>query len=147
MKYITTILCALAFAISGISLALSDNNKSIGFHQTINAATVPQYNVLPRLQLDAQPKLSNEYNKRDTIYQTDTLYLKCKTIYKTKYLSAPMQPDAIAEQLKPDTPLGTTDVPIYQDVGVVREEQTTDSIGPPEGSIILIVDGEEVYKR
>ena len=28
-----------------------------------------------------------------------------------------------------------------------REEYTPDTIGPPKESIILVVDGEEVYKR
>ena len=35
----------------------------------------------------------------------------------------------------------------YKDVDVGREENPTDTIGPPKESIILIVDGEEVYKR
>ena len=74
-------------------------------------------------------------------------YWKYKTKYRTKYLPAPDTESTIAQPDSPNTPVEIDTEAIKNQAGVVREEQTTDTIGPPKESIILIVDGEEVYKR
>lgn len=148
MKYITSILCCLAFAVCGVSLALSEN-KDLGFkHPSVSAATVPQYYALPKLPLDVQLDLDKKYKERDTVY-LDTLKLPGKVVYKykTKYLSAPDTESMVARPDSLSTPVEMDIGAIKNQAGVVREEQTTDNIGPPKESIILVVDGEEVYKR
>ncbi len=143
MKFVTTILCSIIFAIAGISLATSENNTTVSKHATVSAATVPQYNF-PTLPLDVQLDLNKKYNKPDTVYLDNyTAVLpprpeKIVTKVKRIYLPAPIQEDT-----------GSI-IPIdsaKNKVGGAREEYTPDTIGPPKGSIILVVDGEEVYKR
>jgi hypothetical protein len=143
MKFVTTVLCSIIFAIAGISLAISENNTTVSKHATVSAATVPQYNF-PTLPLDVQLDLNKKYNKPDTVYLDNyTAVLpprpeKIVTKVKRIYLPAPTQEDT-----------GSI-IPIdsaKNKVGGAREEYTPDTIGPPKGSIILVVDGEEVYKR
>lgn len=149
MKYVTTILCCLAFAICGISLAISEN-KAVGiYHSSVSAANVPQY-ALPKLPLDVQLDLDKKYKERDTVY-LDTLYrdgpVQIKYKYKTKYIPAPDTGSTAAKPDSPNIPVEIELGAVKNKAGVVREEQTTDSVGPPKESIILLVDGEEVYKR
>ena len=148
MKYITSILCCLAFAVCGVSLALSEN-KDLGFkHPSVSAATVPQYYALPKLPLDVQLDLDKKYkHDPDTVYLPGETVIKYKTKYKTKYLSAPDTESMVARPDSLSTPVEMDIGAIKNQAGVVREEQTTDNIGPPKESIILVVDGEEVYKR
>ena len=151
MKYLTTILCALAFAIAGISLAVQDEKPSDKFfaHQTISAATVPSYN-LPEFPLDLRLDMEKKYKTTDTVYvtqPTDTVFVE-----KVKWVKSKRKPEYIAARaalkrhgldipaLEPDE---IVKEPMYGD----REEHTPDTIGPPKASIILTVDGEEVYKR
>jgi hypothetical protein len=98
-----------------------------------------------------QPKAVEENKERDTVFvdtYTAILPRPAKKVSSVKPMSipAPIQEDAVV-----DAVLTTPDkIPIdsvKNKVGGVREEYTPDSISPPEGSIILIVDGEEVYKR
>ena len=150
MKYITTILCAIAFAICGISLGTSEQ-KSLGFnHPSISAATI-QPLAYPTLPTFGQPKAVEENKERDTVFvdtYTAILPRPAKKVSSVKPMSipAPIQEDAVVDAalLTPDKiPIDS----VKNKVGGVREEYTPDSISPPEGSIILIVDGEEVYKR
>lgn len=147
MKFVTTILCSIIFAIAGISLATPENNTTVSKHATVSAATVPQYNF-PTLPLDVQLDLNKKYNKPDTVYLDNyTAVLpprpeKIVTKVKRIYLPAPTQEDAelcTVDKFHTDS--------VKNKVGGAREEYTPDTIGPPKGSIILVVDGEEVYKR
>lgn len=148
MKYLTTILCALAFAIAGISLAVQDEKPSgVSFmHQTISAATVPSYN-LPEFPLDLRLDMEKKYKKTDTVYSshTDTVFVE-KVVWR-KQKPAYIAARAAIKRQGLDTPAMEPDEivkgPMYGD----REEHTPDTIGPPKASIILTVDGEEVYKR
>ena len=150
MKYVTTILCALAFAIAGISLAIQEHESAVAFsHQTISAATVPSYN-LPELPLDLQLDLKNKYKTTDTVYvkqPTDTVFVEKIKWAKPKHKPEYAQARAALKRQGLDIPASEPDIlannPAYGD----REEHTPDTIGPPKASIILTVDGEEVYKR
>lgn len=144
MRYITTILCAIAFAIAGISLATMENKVTMQKHMTISAATVPDCRIYD-LPLDLQLDLKNKYNKTDTVYiPSDTVFVekqiarKCTRKHIGAYAAIKRQGLSIPAP-EPDS--------IVNNICVVREEKTTDSIGPPKASIILTVDGEEVYKR
>ena len=149
MKYITTILCCLAFAVCGVGLAISEKNAVGISHPSVSAATIPYY-TFPKLPLDVQLDLDKKYKERDTIY-LDTLYrdgpVQIKYKYKTKYVPAPDTGSTAAKPDSPNIPVEIELGAVKNKAGVVREEQTTDSIGPPKESIILMVDGEEVYKR
>ena len=150
MKYITTILCALAFAIVGISLAVQEHEAAAPFgHQTISAATVPSYN-LPELPLDLRLDMEKKYKTTDTVYvekPTDTVFVEKKVWVKPRHKPEYAQARAAMKRQGLDIPASEPDVlvkyPAYGD----REEHTPDTIGPPKASIILTVDGEEVYKR
>lgn len=151
MKYITQFLCALAFAIAGISLAVSEKDSKGYNHPTISAATVQQYNF-PQLPLNVKPDADKKYNKPDTVFIDNyTVELpprpeRIVTKVKRIYLPAPTQEDSTVVDrglITPDKiPIDT----VKNKVGAVREENTADK-GSPETSIILVVDGEEVYKR
>lgn len=58
--------------------------------------------------------------------------------YKTRTVRVPVEPDTLPTIGDVKDSLATPGV---------REEHTPDSIGHPKSSIILTVDGEEVYKR
>lgn len=150
MRYITTILCALAFAIAGISLALQDNNKSEIFkHQTISAATVPNYS-LPELPLDLRLDMEKKYKTTDTVFvkqPSDTVFVEKVKWVKPKHTAKHTEPRAALKRQGLDIPASEPDDIVKSKVCGDREEHTPDTIGPPKASIILTVDGEEVYKR
>jgi hypothetical protein len=110
-----------------------------------------------RLPLDLQLSLEKDTTcheckiekVRDTI-RIDSVVYK----YKTKYVPMPEKARATAKRdgdsipaILPDAPVELPDSPIVSHFGAGREENPADTIGPPKESIILIVDGEEVYKR
>ena len=148
MRYITTILCTLAFLVAGISLAVQDNNSSPVFkHQTISAATVPNYS-LPGLPLDLQLDLKNKYKETDTVYMpSDTVFVEKIKWVKSKRKAEHITARAALKRQGLDIPASEPDVLVKNKVCGDREEYTPDTIGPPKASIILTVDGEEVYKR
>ena len=150
MKYVTTILCTLAFLIAGISLAVQDNNNSPVFrHQTISAATVPSYS-LPELPLDLQLDLKNKYKETDTVYVTqpnDTVFVEKIKWVKSKHKAEHITARAALKRQGLDIPASEPDSVVQNKVCGDREEYTPDTIGPPKASIILTVDGKEVYKR
>lgn len=150
MRYITTILCALAFAIAGISLAMQDNKESSAFHhQTISAATVPSYS-LPEFPLDLRLDMEKKYKSTDTVYvkqPTDTVFVEKKVWVKPKHKPEYTEARAALKRQGLDIPASEPDVLVKNPVYGDREEHTPDTIGPPKASIILTVDGEEVYKR
>ena len=150
MRYITTILCTLAFLVAGISLAVQDNNDSPAFkHQTISAATVPSYS-LPGLPLDLQLDLKKKYKETDTVYVTqpsDTVYVEKIRWVKSKHKAEHITARAALKRQGLYIPASEPDSVVRNKVCGDREEYTPDTIGPPKASIILIVDDKEVYKR
>lgn len=151
MRYITTILCALAFAVAGISLAIQDNNQALGFnkHQTLSAATVPSYS-LPELPLDLRLDMEKKYKTTDTVYvtqPTDTVFVEKLKWVKSKRKPEYAQARAALKRQGLDIPALEPDSLVKNFAYGDREEHTPDTIGPPKASIILTVDGEEVYKR
>ena len=150
MRYITTILCTLAFLVAGISLAIQDNNNSPVFrHQTISAATVPSYS-LPEFPLDLQLDLKNKYKTTDTVYVTqpsDTVFVEKVKWVKSKQTAKHTMARAALKRQGLDIPASEPDELARNNVCGDREEYTPDTIGPPKESIILVVDGKEVYKR
>ena len=151
MRYITTILCALAFCLSGAFLALGEKeDSSVAFHhQTISAATVPSYS-LPGLPLDLQLDLEKKYKTTDTVYveqSIDTVFVEKIKWTKPKQKRAHTLAYAAAKRQGQSIPAPEPDPPVKNQVCGDREENTPDTIGPPKASIILTVDGKEVYKR
>lgn len=150
MRYITTILCTLAFLVAGISLAVQDNNDSPAFkHQTISAATVPVYSM-PGLPLDLQLDLKNKYKTTDTVYVTqpsDTVFVEKIKWVKSKQTAKHTMARAALKRQGLDIPASEPDPVVKNKVCGDREEYAPDTIGPPKASIILIVDDKEVYKR
>lgn len=147
MKPILTFLTALAFAIAGISLAVKDNNDRVSFRQnTIAASTLP--NWMPKMPLDLQLDMEKKYTKTDTVYVPQEILVVSDTVpkYKPKSRSARTRKStSMRRNLR--SPAVEPDSIVKNQVRKVREEQTLDTIGLPKESIILVVDGKEVYKR
>jgi hypothetical protein len=129
---------------------MQDNNNSPVFrHQTISAATVPSYS-LPELPLDLQLDLKNKYKETDTVYVTqpnDTVFVEKIRWVKSKQTAKHTMARAALKRQGLDIPASEPDSVVKNKVCGDREEYTPDTIGPPKASIILTVDGEEVYKR
>lgn len=155
MKYVTTIICCLAFAVAGIGLAISGNNTEVSFnkHQTLSAATLPPYQVA-KLPLDLQLALKKEVQTgptiiRDTIH--DTTYVDRPQVLvinkKSSKVSSPKKVTDYSwmmltpEQLSKDT--------VYNKGTPNREEKIgeCDVGSPKEPAIQLTVDGEIVYSK
>ena len=142
-----TFLCSLAFAIAGIGLAIKDNNSGSGLRQnTISAATLPQYEF-PKLPLDVQLDLEKKYTKTDTVYVPESIvFVKERSRVKPKVRSAHTRKSAVPKNVD-CIPVEPPDDGMKNKVCGDREEYSPDTIGPPKESIILVVDGKEVYKR
>lgn len=152
MKKLHTLLCVVCMTILGGFIAsLKNNEVQASSYNTISAAPVlhlsPQGMKLP---LDLQLDLEKKYKSDETVKVIhDTVYANSPNpkkggIVKRKRKSTP--PYAGLKRNGDSIPAIEPDVPkIIVDVG--REENTTDTIGAPKASIILIVDGKEVYKR
>ena len=148
MKYVMTILCSFAFAIAGICLAIQDNSSSPGYNQNaIHASTLPKYGT-PKLPLDLQLDLEKKYSKTDTVYlPSDTVFVTKQQKAKPKVRRAHTLKSASMSRQSLRSPAYNPDSIVKNKVCGDREENTPDTIGPPKGSIILVVDGKEVYKR
>lgn len=152
MKRLTTIICCCLLMITGVSVAFFDRGPTS--QQTITAQPVLHWsqNTSGQLPLDirltAEQRQSTNVTPRDSINIIDSVRyvekIRWKTRYKTPANSDIKRQDA--EELTAVTPDSMPKIPYNNDI-VVREEQTTDSVGPPKGSITLIVDDEIVYKR
>lgn len=161
MRYFTTIVCSILFAVAGIGLGLYNplTDNASNSYKSASAAPVIAWHpsMHGRLPLDLQLSLEKDTTchecKVTEVHDTvriDSIVYK----YKTKYVPMPEKARAAAKRdgdsipaILPDTPV---DLPISHIVncfGAGREENPADTIGPPKESIILIVDGEEVYKR
>lgn len=151
MKLVTTIICSLLFALAGWSLAEVENNEmSVHKHQTLNAATLPDYRALslPSITqpiVERQNKTEKEYVPLEIVVVKDTSQApRVKNlVHKKKRTSA----RATIKRQRLSTPAIIPDSIVKNQVRGVREEYTPDTIGPSKGSICLTVDGEVVYKR
>ena len=145
-----TFLCALCFGIAGISLAITSNNSVLSSKQnTISASTVHKI-TLPELPLDLQLDLKKKYTKTDTVYVPQEFVVVNKTKSKlltNRHKSKHALANATTSRQSLRSPACEPDEVVKNQACGVREEYTPDTIGPPKESIILVVDGEEVYKR
>lgn len=152
MRHITTIICAILFAIGGTGLAIyaPSHDNSTGYK---SASAAPVLNWAPnkygKLPLDLQLNLEKDTTCQECLGNTtvpDTVY-RDSIVYKIKYVRAPKPARATKKRLGDSIPAILPDPPVVNNFGAGREENPADTIGPPKESIILIVDGEEVYKR
>lgn len=132
-------------------MALQNHDaSSVSFnHQTISAATVPSYS-LPEFPLDLQLDLKKKYKTTDTVFveqPTDTLFVEKIKWAKPKHKPEYAEARAAMKRQGLDIPASEPDVLVKNPAYGDREEHAPDTIGPPKASIILTVDGEEVYKR
>lgn len=149
MKYAMTILCAMAFCIAGACLAFTENEKSEKSFSgaTISAATLP-INMEGKLPLDLQLDLEKKYTKTDTVYTPmEIICVSSSKVNKPKQKRAHTLAYAAAKRQGQSIPAPEPDPPVKNQVCGDREENTPDTIGPPKASIILTVDGEEVFRR
>ena len=142
-----TVLCSFAFAIAGICLAVQSDSSGSGYNQNAIHASTVTIPKLPQLPLDLQLDLEKKYVKHDTVYVPESIVLvKEKSRVKPKVRSAHTRKSAsIRQNLR--NPAVEPDPIVKNKVCGDREEYSPDTIGPPKESIILVVDGEEVYKR
>ena len=145
MKYVMTIICAIAFAFAGVKIASINKSNSVSYRgQAMYAAPVQKFN-LPELPLDVQLDLKSKYSTHDTVYiksGKDTVFVD--RIVKPKRRRMIARAEAKRHGLSIPAPEPDDSVRI---ICTGREEKPVDTIGPPKESIILVVDGEEVYKR
>lgn len=134
MKKFTTILCSIAFLISGALLAL--RNIDVGYnsgYKTISAATLPQYQtpqfgnsgvVLPLDLLLDQAKKNVSTDSGVTTDDVDLMiqdslknrikYLESKKqVTKVKWRTAPAPPPIVKETIIHDTITNVVHVPVY----------------------------------
>ncbi len=148
MRTLTTWICAIAFAIGGVSLALNKSDVSYASYNSVNAAPVLHWapSVNGKLPLDLYLDIEKKNNTSAT---ADTVVAKksAQVVVKHKCRRKPSSTMARAAMKRAGDSVSVSmpDTTIIVDVG--REEKTTDTIGPPKGSIILLVDGKEVYRR
>lgn len=142
-----TVLCSFSFAIAGICLAIQSNSSYSGYNQNAIHASTVTIPKLPQLPLDLQLDLEKKYVKHDTVYVPESIVLvKEKSQVKPKVRSAHTRKSAsIRQNLR--NPAVEPDSIVKNKVCGDREEYSSDNIGPPKESIILVVDGKEVYKR
>lgn len=151
MKQINTFLCCFFMALCGIGFAIGVNNESTSAsYKTANAAPVLNWAPGVTCPLDLRLTAENKYKKddtkepeviRDTVYQDKIVYR-----YRTRRATSTV-PRVESKRQCDSIPAIMPDTIPYKNVDVGREENPTDTVGPPKESIILIVDGEEVYKR
>jgi hypothetical protein len=158
MKAITTILCCIAFAVAGWNLATGKTDRTI-YQNTISAATVPVLNptMLPfdlRLDLEKQNKevldtntIDNGISYRNSPVKADTSSAVSNVVINPVHKRASARARVAKKRRGYSIPAVNPDTIAKNQADVGREEQPTDTIGFPKNSIILIVDGEEVYKR
>ena len=154
MRYFTTIVCSILFAVAGIGLGLYNPLTDMATNSYKSASAAPIIAWHPgmqgRLPLDLQLSLEKDTTcheckvteVHDTVRIDSVVYR-----YKTKYVPMPEKARATAKRLGDSIPAVLPDAPVVNNFGAGREENPADTIGPTKESIILIVDGEEVYKR
>ena len=141
--------------IAGAGLAMVKFNDMP--QNTIAAANVPDYRPVPvivgdSLPLDIQLDLDKKASKsratpKDSINIIDSVRYITKVKWKTRYRHGPhISHDGTGNEMAAVNPDSMSRMPVNHDM-VDRTENTTDTIGAPKASIILTVDGKEVYKR
>ena len=108
MRKLTTILCSMAFMISGIVLANAVSKSDTTNGVTANAATISTMQLPVDLQLN---ELAQKESKKDTVTLRDTVYVKqpksievnvpCRV--KTKTVHVPVLYIATRTDVKEDT--------------------------------------------
>lgn len=113
MRKITTILCSVAFLLSGVMMAITESNRSPGSgYKTVAAATVPQFSSpIMRIDtgtIDLPEDLVRDLAKRkgvlDTVFVTKTDTIK-EQVTKVRWRKVPA-PKPIVER-------DTVHVPVY----------------------------------
>lgn len=140
--------------IAGAGLAISNLNSLP--QNTIAASvphTIPTWNIVGnRLPLDLQLDLdkkasSSRATPKDSINIIDSVRYITKVKWKTRYRHGPhISHDGTGNEMAAVAPDSLSSKPVNNDM-VDRKENTTDTIGASKASIILTVDGKEVYKR
>lgn len=149
MKKLHTLLCVVCMTILGGFLAsLQPTEMKANSYNTISAAPVLSWSPNGvKLPLDLQLDLENKYNKPNEVVIHDTVY-QDRIIYKnSKRKGKSTSPRALEKRSVGSTPAINADTLVQKKVDVDREKHTTDSVGPPKGSITLIIDGKVVYNR
>lgn len=156
MKYVTTIICCLAFAFAGIGLAISGNNTEVSFskHQTLSAATLSPMEIA-KLPYDLRASMKD-------YVQTDPTIIKHDTIHDTTYIDRPQVLVINKKSSKVSSPKKVTDYawmmlkPDHMFKDTVNNKGTPnreEKIGecdvgsPKEPAIQLTVDGQIVYSK
>jgi len=156
MKYVTTIICCIAFALAGGFLAMSNSTgSSFAKHQTLSAATLSPMEI-SKLPYDLQASLKQPVQmdstvSRDTLYIHDTAYVDRPQILviKTKFsrVSSPARVTDYSWMML--TPKPTSVDTVSNKGAPVREEKAgeCDVGSSKESAIQLTVDGEIVYSK
>lgn len=143
MKRFTTIICCLAFMVSGVMLAIKSTGERFGSN-TVMAATIP-LNYNGPLPLDLQLDLDKRLEK-DTVIVHDSIYVKCNHKERVKVL----KPDRVTDTLYLPMPMPApmVSMPVNNQFQGNREEKIPDElcIGSKPHSVTLTVDGQVVYK-
>lgn len=152
MKYVMTIVCCLAFAVAGVSLAISDNNTREGYskHLSLSAATLPtiQARALP---LDLQLDLGMDVQTDSTIIKHDTVFVdRPQVLVINKKSPKVNKPKGVTDYVWMfRTPPELSKDTVSNKVVLGREENPKDvDVGVSNTSAIqLIVDGQTVYSK
>ena len=155
MKYVTTIICCLAFAFAGIGLAISGNNTGVSFskHQTLSAATLSPMEMA-KLPYDLRASMKDYVQmdqdvKRDTIH--DTMYIdRPEVLVINKKSSRVSSPKKVTDYAWMVLTPGQTSKDTVNNKGTPNREEDIgeNSICSSKGRMIrLIVDGEIVYSE
>lgn len=143
MKRFTTIICCLAFMVSGIALAVKSTGERFG-RNTVMAATAPLFyrGPLPLdLQLDLEKRQSN-----DTVVVHDSIYVKCNHKERVKVLKPKHVTDTLYLPMFMPEPMAS--ISVSNQFQGNREEKIPDElwIGSKPHNVTLTVDGQVVYK-
>lgn len=155
MKYVTTIICCIAFAIAGGFLAMS-NNAEVPFakHQTLSAATLSPTEI-SKLPFDLRSSLKEGVQMgpttNDTVYVHDTTYVdRPQVLVINKKSSKVSSPEKVTDySWMMLTPKPTSISTVSNKGTPVREEKAgeCDVGSSKDPAIQLTVDGEVVYSK
>lgn len=152
MKYVTTIICCLAFAFAGIGLAISGNNTGVSFskHQTLSAATLSPMEMA-KLPYDLRASMKDYVQMDSTIIKHDTVYVdRPQVLVINKKSSRVSSPKKVTDYAWMVLTPGQTSKDTVNNKGTPNREEDIEenSICSSKGRMIrLIVDGEIVYSE
>lgn len=143
MRKLTTAICCLCMAFIGYSITkYGDSNPSdvLLTQNTLRAATIPSWNYNGQLPLDLQLDLAKRI-KPDTIVIHDTV-----TVNNTKYVRVPVPRHTTDTIYVPMDSLPEIEVLSVKNRSPGdRKESTLDETLSSKQSVVLIIDGTEVY--